>query len=116
MKWAELEKDVWNAVVELNRLWTVDGQPERLTDYFASEMVAITPTDKHRREGRAACVAGWTDFVRATRIHRWVEKNPLVLVLGEGRCAVVAYDFEIDFEIIRPEVYGAQWTSLAPAS
>jgi ketosteroid isomerase-like protein len=43
-------------------------------------------------------VTGWTDFARGSRIHRWEEKNPKVLVLADGRCAVVAYDFEIDFE------------------
>jgi ketosteroid isomerase-like protein len=94
-----VENEIWATVVALNRLWTVDGQPEKLVDYFAPEMVAITPTDRFRREGRDACVAGWTEFVRATRIRRWVEKNPLILVIGDGRSAVVAYDFHIDYEM-----------------
>jgi len=92
-------QQVWDTVVALNRLWTVAGQPERLAEYFAPEMIAITPTDRLRREGRDACVAGWTEFVRMTRIRRWVETNPLILVLAEGRAAVVAYDFEIDYEL-----------------
>ena len=50
--------EVWAFVQEMNRAWTVDGKPERLVDYFAPEMVAITPTDRFRREGQAACVAG----------------------------------------------------------
>jgi ketosteroid isomerase-like protein len=89
--------EVWAVVQSMNRLWTVDGCPERLTDYFAPEMVAITPTDQQRREGREACVAGWAEFVHATTIHRWVESHPLVLMLAENRGAVVAYDYEIDF-------------------
>lgn len=91
--------EVWATVQALNRLWTVDGRPERLVDYFAPEMIAITPADRQRREGRAACVAGWTEFVHTTKIHRWAERNPLVLMLASDRAAVVAYDFEIDFEM-----------------
>lgn len=89
--------EVWATVIALNRLWTVDGRPEQLAEYFAPEMVAITPTDQQRREGREACVAGWTEFVRATKIHRWVESNPLVLMLAGDQGAAVAYDYEIDF-------------------
>ncbi len=96
---AAIELEVWGVVVEMNRLWTVEGKPERLVDYFAPEMIAITPTDRFRREGQASCVAGWTDFVRASNIRRWEEKNPRVLVLADGRCALVAYDFEIDYEM-----------------
>jgi hypothetical protein len=62
-------------------------------------MVAITPTDRQRREGRDACVAGWTDFVHASKIYRWQESNPLVLMLAAEQAAVVAYDYEIDFEM-----------------
>ena len=91
------ESEVWAFVQEMNRAWTVDGKPERLLDYFAPEMIAITPTDRFRREGRASCVAGWTEFVRATKILRWIETNPFVLMLAEGRVAVVACDFEIDY-------------------
>lgn len=92
------EDEVWALVQEMNRAWAVDGKPERLVDYFAPEMVAITPTDRLRREGQAACVAGWTEFVQATKILRWTEKNPLVLMLAGGRSAVVACDFEIDYQ------------------
>jgi hypothetical protein len=92
------EDEVWAFVQEMNHVWTVDGKPERLVDYFAPEMIAITPTDRLRREGRESCVAGWTEFVRATKILRWIETNPLVTMLAEGSCAVVACDFEIDYE------------------
>ena len=103
-----IEHEVWAVVVAMNRLWTIDGKPERLVDYFAPEMIAITPTDAFRREGQASCVAGWTDFVRTSHIRRWEEKNPKVLVLADGLCAVVAYDFEIDFEMNghRVEMHG----------
>lgn len=95
----DIERDVWSTVQASNRLWTIEGRPERLAGFFAAEMIAITPTDVCRREGREACVAGWTEFVRAARILRWEEKNPAVLLLAGGRCAVVAYDYELDCEM-----------------
>ena len=92
-----LESEVWATVQALNRVWAIDGQPERLADYFAPEMIAITPTDRERREGRAACIAGWAEFVHTTKILLWQETNPIILMLAEGLTAAVAYDFRIDF-------------------
>jgi ketosteroid isomerase-like protein len=94
----DVASEVWATVQALNRAWAVDGHPERLANYFAPEMIAITPTDRLRLEGQKACIAGWTDFVRTTKILCWLESNPLTLVLAERRAAVVAYDFQIDFE------------------
>jgi hypothetical protein len=62
-------------------------------------MIAITPTDERRLEGREACVAGWTGFVRATKILRWHETNAVVLMLAADHSAVVAYDFDIVYEM-----------------
>jgi len=94
----DVASEVWATVQALNRAWAIDGHPERLANYFAPEMIAITPTDRLRLEGQEACIAGWTDFVRTTKILRWLESNPLTLVLAERRAAVVAYDFQIDFK------------------
>ena len=91
------QTEVWAFVRALNRVWTVERAPAKLADYFALEMIAVTPTDRLRREGRDACVAGWSDFVHAATIQRWVERNPGILMLADGHVAVVAYDFEIDF-------------------
>jgi ketosteroid isomerase-like protein len=93
------QEEVWAFVQALNKLWTADGTPERLVDYFAPEMVAICPTERFRLEGQRACVAGWTDFVRAAKTLRFVEKNPWILLLAQGQAAAVAYDFEIDYEM-----------------
>jgi ketosteroid isomerase-like protein len=92
-----MQTEVWAFVQTLNQVWTVERAPEKLVAYFAPDMIAITPTDQTRREGQADCVAGWTDFVRAATIQRWVERNPMVLMLAGGNAAVVAYDFEIEF-------------------
>jgi len=91
------QTEVWVFVQALNRVWTVEGAPAKLVDYFAPDMIALTPTDRLRREGQADCVAGWTEFVKAATIQRWVEHNPVVLILAQGNAAVVAYDYTIDF-------------------
>lgn len=91
--------EVWGFVQALNRVWTAGGDPATLAEYFAPEMIAITPTDAFRREGREACVAGWAGFVATTKIRRWVETNPLVSMLCGGHAAVVAYDYELELEL-----------------
>ena len=79
------EREVWATVQALNRAWTEDGEPERLAEYFAPEMIAITPTDHVRREGTrgASCSCG----VRAGRVGRGAEASLRVggeaVVIGE---------------------------------
>ena len=87
---------VWNRVQELNRVWT-QGDPAALEEYFHRDMVAITPVDRLRREGQAACIEGWTGFTRMARILSWKETDPLVQVYGNA--AVVAYYYDINCEM-----------------
>jgi len=47
-------------------------------------MVAITPTDKLRREGKEACVAGWKEFAQNAKIHYWKEIDPKIHVYGNA--------------------------------
>lgn len=91
----EVEREVWKTLRELNDAWT-KGNPEDLKNYFHADMVAITPTDRNRREGREACVADWVEFAKAATIHRWKERDPKIQVYGN--VAVVTYYFEITFE------------------
>lgn len=91
----EVEGEVWKTLKELNGTWT-KGHPEDLKNYFHMDMVAITPTDRKRREGREACVADWVEFAKAAKIHSWKEIDPRVQIYGN--VAVVTYYFEISFE------------------
>ena len=51
------EREVWNNLRNLNDAWTkADGK--NLANFFHKDMVAITPTDRKRREGREDCIAG----------------------------------------------------------
>ncbi|MCL2830950.1 MAG: nuclear transport factor 2 family protein [Betaproteobacteria bacterium] len=91
-----LEQEIWATVRALNDAWT-KGNPDDLAEFFHRDMIAITPTDRLRREGSAACIAGWKEFANTTRIRRWQETEPVIQVYGDS--AVVAYYFEISFEM-----------------
>lgn len=90
------QTEVWATLRALNDAWT-QGDGSRLADHFHPNMVAITATDRLRLAGRDACLASWQSFVRATRIHRWREIDPLVQIYGDT--AVVTYYFDMAFDM-----------------
>jgi len=110
-----LESDPWQFVQNLNRVWTVERNPQALADYFHARIVAITPTDRLRRVGRAACIEGWKQFVEMAVIHAWTETDPQVELFGGGTCAVITYYYKADVEIggARMTVAGRDMFTLA---
>lgn len=91
-----VHQQIWATVRALNDAWT-KGNPGTLTDYFHPQTLALTSTDRLRRDGAGECVAGWKAFAEAAHIHRWQEIDPLIRVYGDA--AVVAYYYEISFEM-----------------
>ena len=91
----KIKKEVWKSVRDLNFTWT-KGNPDDLKNYFHPDMVAITPTDRKRREGREACIRDWTEFSKVAKIHSWQEIDPKIQIFGNT--AIVTYYFEISFE------------------
>jgi ketosteroid isomerase-like protein len=91
------EREIWAIVQALNRAWTVENDPDRLTEFFHPKMVAITPVDRLRRLGQSECMAGWKEFTKACRVLWWKEAEPAVEVFGD--CAVVTYYFEMEYEL-----------------
>ena len=89
-----VHQEVWATLRAVNDAWT-QGHPDDLADYFHARMIAVTPVDRLRRDGAAACVAGWKNFADAARIYRWQEFDPLIRVYGDA--AVASYYYEIDF-------------------
>ncbi|MBI5544167.1 MAG: nuclear transport factor 2 family protein [Deltaproteobacteria bacterium] len=90
-----VKQEIWSTIRALNDAWTVHDDAEKLREYFHRDMVAITPTDRLRREGREACVAGWKGFIEQAKVTRWRELEPKIHVYGEGRFAVVTYYYEM---------------------
>ncbi len=95
----EIKAEVWQTVQALNRLWTVENRAGELGRYFHEKMVAITPTDRLRVEGREACVAGWKAFSDNAGIHHWKEIDPKIEVFADGNFAVVTYYYDISFDM-----------------
>ena len=95
------QQEVWATLRALNDAWT-QGRPDELVEYFHPQMVAVTPVDRHRVTGGAACVAGWKGFAEKAHIHYWRELDPVVKVFGDA--AVVAYDFEMAFAMGGQEI------------
>src|SRR3989338_5566090 len=96
---SSVQEEIWQTIQAVNRAWTTDHQPEKLNDYFHENMIAITPTDKERREGREACVAGWTAFAKMTTVHFFKEIDPSIDVYGNEQFAVVTYYFDMSFTV-----------------
>ena len=99
MEESKIKDEVWQTIQALNRLWAVEGKTDELKEYFHEDMVAITPTDKERREGRERCIAGWKSFVDSAKIHYMKEIDPKVQIYGGGKFAVVTYYYEMSVEM-----------------
>ena len=61
------ELEARQSVQAMNRAWTT-SHVEELRNYFDENIVAITPTDRHRLEGREACIAAWAAFVEQAKV------------------------------------------------
>jgi hypothetical protein len=91
-----LKDEIWQTVQALNKAWT-GGNPGALKDYFHKDMVAITATDRERLDGRESCIASWSAFIKAAKIHYWKEIEPKIQIYGNA--AVVTYYFETSFDM-----------------
>jgi hypothetical protein len=95
----QVESTIWQTIQALNRCWTCGDLSElpKLNDFFHDSMVAITPTDKLRLEGKMACFDGWAGFCRRAIITYWKETDPKIQVYGDS--AVVTYYYQLSLEM-----------------
>ncbi len=94
-----IEQEVWQTIQKLNRLWTVENKPDELVHFFHDTMIAITPSSPFRIEGKDACVESWKYFSENTKIHYWKATNPKIELYGKEKFAIVAYYFEMSFDM-----------------
>ncbi|KJR97258.1 MAG: hypothetical protein VR65_06550 [Desulfobulbaceae bacterium BRH_c16a] len=98
------EYEVLAAVQAMNKCWTgKDPDLEKLHEYFHDMMVAITPMDRFRVEGKEACVAGWSNFAKSVAIRHWTEKEIHIQVYKEEAAVMQSFDVfrrTITFSII----------------
>lgn len=93
------QEQIWKVIQEMNRKWTVENNADELKNYFHKDMVAITPTNQERIEGREKCVAGWKNFIKNAKIHLWKESEPKIQVYGKDEFAIVTYYFDMSFDM-----------------
>ena len=93
------ELAIWRTIQAMNHCWTCGDafQLARLKEYFHDSMVAITPTDRLRIEGKKACFEAWAAFCRIAKIMSWKEIDPKIQLYGDT--AVVTYYFQMSFEM-----------------
>jgi len=92
-------EEITSFIRAMNRCWTETWNEEEFRQYIQPGAVAIVPTTPGRLEGRDAYVAGWRDFVNATKIHAWTETDHRIQIYAASKCAVVTYLFSIRFEM-----------------
>jgi len=97
MNKVDVKKKVWRTVQALNHAWAVEGDADRLKEYFHPHMVAVTATDRLRLEGRKACIASWKAFVERVKVIRWEEHDPKIQLYGDGTFAIVTYYYDMAF-------------------
>lgn len=91
-----VKQEVWKTLRALNDAWT-KGKQGDLSNYFHKGMVAITAMDRERLEGREACLASWSNFSKAAKIHYWRELEPRIQIYGNT--AVVTYYYDTLFDM-----------------
>lgn len=99
MNQSKIKEKVWATIQAMNRLWTVENNADELVNYFHENMVAVTPTDRMRVEGQAACVAGWKGFTQSAKINYWKEIDPKIELFGDDKFAIVTYYFDMSFDM-----------------
>ena len=95
-------QEVWNTLRALNDAWT-KGNPDDLQHYFHERMMALTPVAHERHDDGATCIANWKGFAQTAKIIDWCETDPNVQVYGNA--AVVAYYFDMHFELAGQPVH-----------
>ena len=92
----KVKNEIWQTIQEMNHCWT-SGDPSNLKNYFHENMVAISPADSLRLDGREDCVAAWTSFSKDANIHYWKVFDKKIQVYGN--VAIVTYYYDMSFDI-----------------
>lgn len=90
------ELTVRGTLTRINQAWT-QGHLEDLEKYFHKDMVIAAPGFRGGGRGKAACVAGYANFVERATITNFEESEHAIDVWGET--AVAVYRFELKYEM-----------------
>ncbi len=98
MAFSQLQKEVWDTVLTINKTWAVDQDFDKLDKFFHENMIAISPNDRERLEGGKVCVTAWRTFAQSVEIKYWNEINPEVVLYHDDTLAIVSYYYDISYK------------------
>ncbi|GMT42492.1 MAG: hypothetical protein IEMM0002_0903 [bacterium] len=99
MEESKIKEEVWKTIQAMNKAWAMEGDTDKLKDYFHQNMVAISAPARERIVGRDACIASWKAFVESAKIHRFKEIDPQIQLYGSGKFAVATYYYDMSFDM-----------------
>jgi uncharacterized protein (TIGR02246 family) len=89
------ENRVREALQQISQAWLA-GNPDALTERFATDIVMVFPGFSGSSKGREALLAGFRDFCDNARIHAYEETDHQVNVAGG--VAVATFRFDMVYE------------------
>jgi hypothetical protein len=94
-KRADERDDVAAVLRRISVAWT-SGQPERMEDALDPGAVFVQPGLKDRLEGRDAGIASYREFMKASLVHAYEERDLTIDLVGSA--AVATFGFRIEWE------------------
>ena len=100
------QEEIRQILKKINEAW-VNGNPEKLQEYFHEDMVIAQLGFGRVGTGRQACVQSYKDFISRAVVLDVRESDHTVDVWGDT--AVASYRFELDYEMNREKHHDEGW-------
>ncbi len=98
----DIENEILNFIDSMNRCCT-GGDPNELREYFHQDVVAFTPMDGERLEGRDACISSWKVFSEYARTYSFEEYDVKIQVY-ENTAIVTGY-YDMSYNLAGQTIY-----------
>lgn len=75
----------------------VEGNPEKLNEYFHEDIMIVSPELKVRGKGKDECIKSYVDFLSKATLNEYNQSEPQICVFGST--ATVSYKYDVGWEI-----------------
>jgi hypothetical protein len=93
---SEEKEEIRSLLRAINRAW-VEGQPEKLNDYFHEDMVIAQPGGPVYGRGKKKSVESYKDFLSRANIIKFKDAEPQIEIWDNT--AVASYSFELTYTL-----------------
>jgi uncharacterized protein (TIGR02246 family) len=91
------QREVWDAVLAINRAWSVERDLKKFATLLHPDMVVIDPVHRERLAGRDAVLESYRGYLAAVpTIHGFRERDPKVRVF-DNRFAIATYYWDMSY-------------------